>query len=851
MTTAIEMIMVLSKLNNLPSFTDRINCYKQAFSIDDNILESISKVINGSWTVRFVKDVFESFENEDDGGWMFEKFTLIFDEFGIGIDLTSLSKSGPSVHEKLVQWLLKEGVLLVRNCLKKQIEFSCIRAIRAWGIAIRLLGFSEIQSSAKTNACALVFPLAIRSVHVNVAKEAFRSWKVLATVFATDPSWSMLVLSPEKSAKIASRLELILKALKYKQVPEIVNEIFDCWWFCCISLESRLSVHFEDVAHGLLRYCVGGTTDYKSNNEEFSIIYQSVSGPLGANLVSLINSKLEGKAYSHVTLKEIPELWPRLLDVLDSLISESPKLHNTKPCVFDTPTVLCDHSVYAVQCIRFCDIKCDRNKRDKFDDRIANLFVTLFNTIYNLPPSSDVNRSFQMVLFLAQFIAWTKETTIQSETLKKCISQIENRNPFSQIEPSHTSYAEQLKEDLEISKKKTVVALDETVNDNREIESGICFSNQMMTDKTNINSSNDAQQFAPSFLFGSQQTARRSFTSKTGEYGSPGILRKRELSSGTGKTVHWSPVLVRSRSKSPYARKLHRLSGGKSASTSLWNGPPLRSLNEEIVGPPPKLSRMEPSNSEQSSLQGNDGEQVEMVEIDSASTSVWNGPPLRSLNEEIVGPPSKLSRLEPSNSQPEQSSFQSIGGEQVEIESEEVGNGSDVDFHWVTVFGFKHDHRDDVLELFSRHGDIMAQRTTKDGNWVHIRYSSPIHARQALSKNATLFRGQMIGVVPCRERDALTAQETTIPTRSNGNNFNGSCSFLENDMPSLLHVNNGDTPTRLISSTSICKEDSSVPEIFTFPLNKNQNETNQIKPCLANSSKRRLIIGKLWNQQWR
>ena len=56
------------------------------------------------------------------------------------------------------------------------------------------------------------------------------------------------------------------------------------------------------------------------------------------------------------------------------------------------------------------------------------------------------------------------------------------------------------------------------------------------------------------------------------EYGSPGILRKRELSSGTGKSVHWSPVLVRSRSKSPEARKLQRLSGGKSASASLWNG---------------------------------------------------------------------------------------------------------------------------------------------------------------------------------------------------------------------------------------------------------------------------------------
>jgi len=31
MSAALEMIMVLSKLNNLHSFIDRINCYKQAF----------------------------------------------------------------------------------------------------------------------------------------------------------------------------------------------------------------------------------------------------------------------------------------------------------------------------------------------------------------------------------------------------------------------------------------------------------------------------------------------------------------------------------------------------------------------------------------------------------------------------------------------------------------------------------------------------------------------------------------------------------------------------------------------------------------------------------------------------
>ena len=98
---------------------------------------------------------------------------------------------------------------------------------------------------------------------------------------------------------------------------------------------------------------------------------------------------------------------------------------------------------------------------------------------------------------------------------------------------------------------------------------------------------------------------------------------------------------------------------------------------------------------------------------------------------------------------------------------------------------------------------------------MHIRYASPVHARQALAKNATLFHGQMIGVVPCRERDALNAQETTIPAKTNKNNFNGSCSLLENDMSSLLHFNGGDTPIRLVPFISTLREDKSVQtELF-------------------------------------
>jgi len=60
--------------------------------------------------------------------------------------------------------------------------------------------------------------------------------------------------------------------------------------------------------------------------------------------------------------------------------------------------------------------------------------------------------------------------------------------------------------------------------------------------------------------------------------------------------------------------------------------------------------------------------------------------------------------MEPSHSEQEQVE------ETCEIDSEETCNGIDGEFHWVTVFGFTPDFLDGVLELFSRHGDIMAHR---------------------------------------------------------------------------------------------------------------------------------------------
>lgn len=68
----------------------------------------------------------------------------------------------------------------------------------------------------------------------------------------------------------------------------------------------------------------------------------------------------------------------------------------------------------------------------------------------------------------------------------------------------------------------------------------------------------------------------------------------------------------------------------------------------------------------------------------------------------------------------------------------------------------------------------------------------------------------MIGVVPCKDSDAMKAQDT-IMSKTNSANLNGSCSFLENDMNSLLNFSGCDSPTRLVPSTSTSRAETSIP----------------------------------------
>ncbi len=77
------------------------------------------------------------------------------------------------------------------------------------------------------------------------------------------------------------------------------------------------------------------------------------------------------------------------------------------------------------------------------------------------------------------------------------------------------------------------------------------------------------------------------------------------------------------------------------------------------------------------------------------------------------------------------------------------GDASDVS--WVTVFGFAPDTASLVLRHFQGLGDVLEWRSGP-GNWMHIRYASPVLAAKALSRNGKNLGGSlMVGVVPCAD----------------------------------------------------------------------------------------------------
>jgi len=95
---------------------------------------------------------------------------------------------------------------------------------------------------------------------------------------------------------------------------------------------------------------------------------------------------------------------------------------------------------------------------------------------------------------------------------------------------------------------------------------------------------------------------------------------------------------------------------------------------------------------------------------------------------------------------------------------------------WVTVFGFALETRHSVERSMKLIGDCTFYQAGSGSNWVHVRFTNPIHAREALSKNGTIIDNIMIGVVPCQNHDlmrnngierASEFSETKIPKHEN------------------------------------------------------------------------------------
>ncbi|KAI6234063.1 MPPN domain containing protein [Aphelenchoides fujianensis] len=231
---------------------------------------------------------------------------------------------------------------------------------------------------------------------------------------------------------------------------------------------------------------------------------------------------------------------------------------------------------------------------------------------------------------------------------------------------------------------------------------------------------------APSFLFGSRTQKRKSLVlggggRATPSFGSPGILKKDvPIASPGGKNVRWSSDLVQEQSIP-----------GKLAATS----PGTPSFHTAAASP-----------------------------WSAAPSTFLKGPPLRSITHDDVEPPAKLQRPDV-HLEGRESAINAINGAANAFNNV----AGEPDDYWVTVFGFTAEDRDMILNVFARHGNVVSHKVPRVGNWVHIRYSSVLHAQQALKRNGnTIADRLMIGVAKCTDRE--TVEEATM------NPLNGSLS---------------------------------------------------------------------------
>ncbi|KAH7729498.1 CBN-NPP-19 protein [Aphelenchoides avenae] len=308
----------------------------------------------------------------------------------------------------------------------------------------------------------------------------------------------------------------------------------------------------------------------------------------------------------------------------------------------------------------------------------------------------------------------------------------------------------------------------------------------------------NGRQVAPSFLFGNNQSMkRRSFA----------LPATAKPVSTASKTVTWSPELIREHLITP---RKERDSGG--------------SATPAIPSPPPAASDYSFTNRYGKPLTRQQCQQLE-----------YSGPPLRSLRQD-VGPPTKLARIDELD-QPMTGALSAESRDSLARSGPEAADGD----YWVTVFGFPPDNFDTVLEIFGRHGNIVSHKKPPEGNWVHIRYSSVIHAQQALARNAKVTGGKMmLGVIPCSDPDV------TDDSAANWTNHSMLCTDSSLSAPSVtVESLNGDVrpPVSVQRSDSL----NSSRLAMSSRAGMRSLRTTEADISMDTHSPNTSLLGKFWN----
>jgi len=203
--------------------------------------------------------------------------------------------------------------------------------------------------------------------------------------------------------------------------------------------------------------------------------------------------------------------------------------------------------------------------------------------------------------------------------------------------------------------------------------------------------------YLPPYLLGpTHQTpaeSQRNFQNYAGQFQSP------SMTSHSGHHhVTWSPDLIQ------------RIPAASTSSVNRFGGPPTRSL--ELFGSQKK-------------------EQNSSIPLERLDSAILTTSPAANLSAAQVDP------------------FYTQG--------EDFDPAADLDDTWVTVFGFPPDSANYILKEFSTYGTIIQHEFASKGNWVHIRYQSPMQARKASAKNGHLYAQNTIriGVSPCIDKDIM------------------------------------------------------------------------------------------------